>query len=150
MIISITSIRFAVFVVAVAGILAGCSGGGTPTPVVNGASDRPQRQPLGLTFDLNRCPVDNGVSVHPCHVTLTTSNSLTGVRVTTPRHDKDGSITVEDRGCRRRHVALITGSGHSFTVSAGMHVGTCTAKFVDKEAGAGVIGTAGLDIINRT
>jgi hypothetical protein len=126
------------------GILAGCSGAATNPQTASGVS-APQALSAETPIDLAKCKVDHGVSVKPCSVKLTVTNPTEQV---TTKGPSGGTFTDKDKKCSSKDIATITGTGNTFTVTAGLKSGKCNGKFIDKDAKGKRIGTAILSITN--
>jgi hypothetical protein len=87
----------------------------------------------------------DGVSLHPCRVTLDESHPVAKV---TARGPKGGTFGYDDTQCSNKGIAVISGAGKSYMVTAGGNAGKCTATFTDKK-GAKTIGSATLHVTNE-
>jgi hypothetical protein len=92
----------------------------------------------------DKCGHQKGASVRPCKVTLTSSDPEAAV---TTKGPGSGTFIVRDTRCSSRNIATVTGSGDSYTVTAGAIKGGCIAKFIFKQRKT-PIGTAQLSITN--
>jgi hypothetical protein len=120
---------------AVAGLLAGCAGAGSAPPTSSSA-------PLGVFRAA--CKVDHGVSVKPCSLSLSWSETKATVTTSGP---KGGVFSFNDKKCAAEDVATVSGSGNSYVVTWGTKSGSCSVVFTDKASGK-TIGTAKLSIKN--
>jgi hypothetical protein len=135
--------------VASLAVLAGCAGT-AGSPSASGAVPFTQAQgssPMGVIADKgSKCKSDNGVSVHPCSVTLSLKNPTVNI---TAKGPAKGTFSVNDTKCETGDIATVTGSGDQYVVTAGTTSGTCTAKFEDKDQSGKNLGTAKLKIENN-
>lgn len=111
-------------------LLAGCGG------------SQPQMTPLGFTQtnsvaagqslmdpDSRPCPPQKGaVRVTPCRVHLKPSNPGPVTLTLKTPHGSKGSVREHDV-CAAQGIATITGSGDTWTVTAGPNHGKCLANF---------------------
>lgn len=106
--------------IAVAAVLAACGGSQTAlTPA--GASAMAQVKTAAQT-----CITKGGVTATPCSIELNPSNpGPVSVSVSTPQGSK-GVIKEHDL-CGELGIATISGSGDSWTVTAGANAGKCRA-----------------------
>jgi hypothetical protein len=123
---------------------------GTLTACGSSVSIPSATTPLQASDDLTAakkgsCPPDKGVSVKPCAVELTAKKST--VTVTT-KGPSGGTFTVKDTGCATRLVATVSGSGDSYSISAGTKQGECVVTFVDYSSGNKRLGAAKVIVIN--
>jgi hypothetical protein len=128
-----------IVILAAAGALAGCAAASLP-------SATSQVQPAGVPI-ADKCTSDNGISVKPCAVQLTAKKTSTTV---TTKGPKGGTFSVKDPACTTRGVATVSGSGDTYTISAGTKHGQCIATFVDYDSGGKRLGAAKLIIVNQT
>lgn len=133
--------------VAIAGLLAGCAGAGSAAsnavPVVS--SQLTARAPIA--DKRMRCPKDDGVSVRPCHVTLTASETSAVVRTRGPG---GGVFVVKDTHCASKDIVTVTPLGHHrWTIAAGTSGGLCAVKFIEKDINGKSIGAAILAVNNE-
>jgi len=134
---------------ALAGLLAACSGAGS-APASNGvlpgaSGAAPMSQLINNdTFD-RACPKKGNVTLSPCPVKLTVSSPEAMVTVTAPSGD---TISVDDKTCSKKDIAEVEGSGDSWEVVAGSKTGTCDATFEAKDSKGRSNGTATLPITN--
>lgn len=112
-----------------AALLAGCGGAQsqiTPQGATqfNGVAHSP-----GAAAEKGGCPPHKGaVRVTPCTVDLSSSNpGPITLSVRTP-HGSKGSLKEHDV-CGTKGIATISGSGDTWTVTAGPNAGTCLANF---------------------
>jgi hypothetical protein len=134
--------------VAVAGMLAGCaSGASMPAASTNAMSSMASPAlSSGASIQPAKCKSDNGVSVHPCKINLSSSNPQETV---TTRGPKGDTFSFNDKTCSEDGIATISGSGNSYTAVWGNKSGSCTAVFTDKNSKGAKIGTAKLSITNK-
>lgn len=79
-------------------------------------------------------PSKGGVSVAPCRVQLTASNpGPVALTVSTPNGSK-GTIKEHDL-CGALGIAIVSGSGNSWSVTAGSNAGTCRVSFAYRNNG---------------
>jgi hypothetical protein len=127
--------------VAVAALLAACAGPGA-SPTTGGMSST---LPSSQIFNPDhKCKSQNGVKVTPCHVRLTASQPYQKITVKSP---SGSTVTVDDKRCTKRGIATVTGSGSTWSVTAGGKRGACIAIFTAK--GNGKQGRASLYIANN-
>jgi hypothetical protein len=139
-----TAALLAVIGVAAAGCASAESG---PPQLSNAASLRTARsQPAGATLAPDSCAVDKGVSLHPCKVLLDNTDPEATI---TAKGPTGGKFSYNDKRCTKNSIAILSGSGHTYMVTAGGNAGTCTALFTDKNHSGGTIGTAKLYITNK-
>lgn len=123
-------VRYAVAMIATSSFLTGCSGSQpfTTTPGLPQSSNA-VHSILGTDMQA-KCPVQKGaVRVTPCKVRLSPSNPGPITLTLKTPHGSKGSIK-QHGGCGAKGIATISGSGHSWTVTAGSNPGTCRATFV--------------------
>lgn len=120
---------------AVASLLGGCAAGGTTPPTSSG---------MPLSVLQAACKVDHGVSVNPCSLSLSWTETKANVKTSGP---KGGVFKFNDKKCSAEDVATVSGSGDSYVVDWGTKSGSCSVMFTDK-AGGKTIGTAKLSIKN--
>lgn len=118
----------AVAAVAATAMLAGCSGS-QPQLTPQGFSQTSKAAVTHSSIVPNAsCPSKGGVSVTPCRVLLNASNpGPVALTVKTPNGSK--SKLKEHDLCGALGIATISGSGDSWTVTAGSNTGTCRATF---------------------
>lgn len=135
---------------AVAGILAGCAGGGSAPPTSSNALSftASHVQPAGASVDVipAKCKSDHGVSVKPCSIHLSGSNPVESV---TTKGPPGGKFTYNDKVCAKDGIATISGSGNKYQAIWGNKTGSCTTVFTDKDKTGKTIGTAKLSITNQ-
>jgi hypothetical protein len=86
---------------AFAGMLAGCAA------ALPNAQSQSQSQPAGAPIAQKmKCPADNGVSVHPCSVTLNAQKTSATVKTRGP---KGGSFTIRDNHCTTKDLVNVMG-----------------------------------------
>ncbi|MBV9720153.1 MAG: hypothetical protein JOZ77_12610 [Candidatus Eremiobacteraeota bacterium] len=127
---------------SIAAVLAGC-GGSMSSPLSTTTLPATQSQVISP----DKCGHQHGVSVRPCKVTLTVSKPAATVTAKGP--SSGTTFVVRDTRCTARNIATVTGAGSTYTVTAGTTMGSCIAKFVDKDAKGHPIGTAQLSITNQ-
>ncbi|HYL27232.1 MAG TPA: hypothetical protein VEW74_05310 [Candidatus Nitrosotalea sp.] len=119
---------FWVTAAAAAAALAACAGsqpGVNPTFSTQTSQAQNVRTPIGD----DTCRSQGGVRATPCRVQLTTSNpGPIAVTLRTP-HGAKGSLVEHDNCGGAAGIAVITGSGNSWSVTAGAKSGSCKARF---------------------
>jgi hypothetical protein len=137
-------------ILVTAGLLAACSGAGSP-PSSNGmplgaSAAAPMTHSFPISNDVYdaKCTSDN-VKVKPCPVKLTVSDPSQTVTVTGP---KDSTISVIDKKCSSDGIAEVEGTGSTWDVTAGTTSGKCTATFDAKDSKGHRVGDATLPITN--
>jgi hypothetical protein len=124
---------------AIAGMLAGCSGA---LPTASSQQAQTAGAPIAQRM---KCPPDNGVSVRPCAVRLTASETSATVKTRGP---KGGTFSVRDNHCTTKNIVTVTGSGNSWTITAGASTGHCTVNFIDRDFNGKKLGIATVDAAN--
>jgi hypothetical protein len=115
--------------VAVAIAFAGCSGSQSalnPALATQAGQALGARSPVGAP---DTCKYQGGVRATPCRVQLSASNpGPIAVTLRTP-HGSKGSVVEHDNCGGASGIATITGSGDSWSVTAGSTAGACKARF---------------------
>lgn len=135
-------------ILGLAGLLAGCSGGMSPSQGTNVTpSTLSQSRPLVNAIEFGaKCKSDNGVSVKPCSVKLTVTSPTATV---TTKGPSGGTFTFKDKKCTKKDVATVEGSDNTYVVTAGTNSGSCDVVFTDKDTNGKKIGKATLSITNK-
>jgi hypothetical protein len=128
-----TRFTASVATLAIASIVAGCSGG-------NLAAGAPNAQGM-------KCLPGNGGSARPCAVRLAASETSATVKTRGP---KGGSFSVRDNHCATKDIVTLAGSGDSWTITAGTNKGHCTVNFIDSDFNGKKLGVARVDLANVT
>jgi hypothetical protein len=124
------SARFASSVVATVVLLAGCGGAQQQMPALGVAQSSAASHSVIVPdkFGDKCAPQHGAVRVTPCLVTLSSSNpGPVTLTVKTPNGSK-GELREHDV-CGSKGIATITGSGDTWTVTAGSTAGECLANF---------------------
>ena len=137
------SLRRTLAALAVAGVLAGCSGAGSP-PSSSQPLSLSQMQSSRNAIEVAICKKDHGVSVKPCSVSLSAFKPTATITATGP---KGGVFTFNDKTCSTKHIATVSKSGDKYVAVWGDKSGSCSVIFTDKVKGK-TVGTATLSIKN--
>jgi hypothetical protein len=116
--------------VAATALLAGCGGSQQSQMTAPGLPQANNAVHSAIAMDKESgCPPHKGaVRVTPCTVDLSPSNpGPVGLSLKTP-HGSKGSVREHDV-CGTKGIATITGSGDSWSVTAGSNPGVCLANF---------------------
>lgn len=130
----IISARHLVGVFAAAACLAGCSGSPSAfSPVGTGTTNNAAVRSAPAAPEANvvpaPCPSHGSVRVTPCRVIFTASQKgPVSIGVRTP-HGNKGSVVEHDNCGGPSGIAVISGSGSSWSVSAGTATGDCHVRF---------------------
>jgi hypothetical protein len=144
-------------ILATAGLLAACSGAGSPpssggSPLgASGAA--PMAHPfsndlydVGSNDDVSDAAcTSNNVTVKPCPVKLSASNPSQTLTVTGP---KGSTISVVDKKCSDDDIAEVEGTGSTWDATAGTTAGKCSATFDAKNSKGHLVGDAKVPIKN--
>lgn len=128
------SARHLVGVFAVAAVLAGCSGSpGALSPIGTGSTQNAALRQTPATpqaiVEPDACRNHGAVRVTPCHVVFTASQKgPISIDLRTP-NGKKGSVVEHDNCGGASGIAVISGSGNSWSVSAGNATGHCHVRF---------------------
>jgi hypothetical protein len=119
----------AVATFAASALLAGCGGAQSQlSPQGVSQVNSTARMP-GAAEDKNGCPPHKGaVRVTPCTVDLSSSNPGPVTLTLKTPHGSKGTIREHDV-CGTNGIATISGSGDTWSVTAGPNAGTCLANF---------------------
>lgn len=147
---SIRTLVGAMSAIAAAAIIAGCSGSQVNPTAGQPGTAMQAHSPVGLPAVKNHCDAHGGVRVTPCTVTFDASNyGPDTVVVRTPKAKKGTLSEQDDCGGSSGIATVAQGSGHDWTVSAGLTAGTCTAEFDFMNHHGKQVGYATLSITNN-
>ena len=124
------SARFACSAVATVILLAGCGGSQSQMPA-QGVTQSGASSQSGIVPDGHKdtcAPHHGAVQVTPCLVNLSSSNPGPVTLTLKTPHGSKGEVREHDV-CGSKGIATITGSGDTWTVTAGSNAGVCLANF---------------------
>ena len=123
-----TRLVFTTATVVAAIALTACAG---TQSALNPALSTQSSQTVGASVPIadHTCRTQGGVRAMPCRVELTPSKpGPIAVTLRTP-HGSKGSVVEHDNCGGASGIAAVTGSGNSWSVSAGATIGSCKARF---------------------